>query len=115
VYLPDYAETGVCVNAVSHYVKRRNPPAPGSITAALDSFRAEVRFYREIAPVVGVRVPEWGSVMTAYGTAAGLADALPAITVQGLLSLADTDAGSAQATAWIRRFDAAADLMKNAL
>jgi hypothetical protein len=52
--------------------------------------------------------------MTAYGTAEGLADVLPAITVQGLLSLADTDAGSAQATAWIRRLDAAADLMKNA-
>ncbi len=39
------------------YVKRRGRPAAGSITEALDSFRAEVRFYREIAPVVGVRVP----------------------------------------------------------
>ena len=39
------------------YVKRREPPAPGSIPEALDMFRAEVRFYREIAPVVGVRVP----------------------------------------------------------
>ena len=39
------------------YVKRRRCPAPGSISEALDSFQAEVRFYREIAPVVGVRVP----------------------------------------------------------
>lgn len=39
------------------HVKRRDRPEPGSISAALDSFRAEVRFYREIAPVVGVRVP----------------------------------------------------------
>ncbi len=39
------------------HVKRRVRPAPGSISAALDSFRAEVRFYREIAPVSGVRVP----------------------------------------------------------
>jgi hypothetical protein len=42
---------------MSVYVKRRARPAPGSISEALDSFRAEVRFYREIAPVVGVRVP----------------------------------------------------------
>ncbi len=39
------------------YVKQRARPSLGSITEALDSFRAEVRFYREIAPVVGVRVP----------------------------------------------------------
>ena len=39
------------------YVKRRARPAPGSIPAVLDMFRAEVRFYREIAPVAGVRVP----------------------------------------------------------
>jgi Phosphotransferase enzyme family len=39
------------------YVKQRGRPSQGSITEALDSFRAEVRFYREIAPVAGVRVP----------------------------------------------------------
>ena len=39
------------------HVKRRGRPAPGSIPEALDMFRAEVRFYREIAPVAGVRVP----------------------------------------------------------
>jgi hypothetical protein len=39
------------------FVKRRTPPAPGSIPDVLGMFHAEVRFYREIAPVVGVRVP----------------------------------------------------------
>lgn len=38
-------------------VKRRNRPVPGSITEALDSFHAEVRFYREVVPVIGMRVP----------------------------------------------------------
>jgi hypothetical protein len=39
------------------YQKRRAPATPGSIADVLGMFRAEVRFYREIAPVVGVRVP----------------------------------------------------------
>jgi hypothetical protein len=42
---------------VDGYVKRRNWPEPGSIPDVLDMFRCELRFYREIAPVVGVRVP----------------------------------------------------------
>ncbi|MGH9155459.1 MAG: hypothetical protein ACRD1K_06425 [Acidimicrobiales bacterium] len=39
------------------FEKRREPARAGSVPEALDMFRAEVRFYREIAPVVGVRVP----------------------------------------------------------
>jgi Phosphotransferase enzyme family len=42
---------------VEPFVKRRQRPAPGTIPDVLQSFHAEVRFYREIAPVVGVRVP----------------------------------------------------------
>ena len=42
---------------VRTFEKRREPAKAGSIPEALDMFRAEVRFYREIAPVVGVRVP----------------------------------------------------------
>jgi hypothetical protein len=42
---------------VPPFVKRRKPALPGSIPDALGMFHAEVRFYREIAPVVGVRVP----------------------------------------------------------
>ena len=37
--------------------KERPHPAEGTIPHALDMFRSEVRFYREIAPEVGVRVP----------------------------------------------------------
>jgi hypothetical protein len=48
---------GLQDGAMPVYVKRRARPAPGSITEALDSFRAEVRFYREIAPVLDIRVP----------------------------------------------------------
>ncbi len=39
------------------FIKRRAQPVPGSIPDVLQMFAAEVRFYREIAPVVGVRVP----------------------------------------------------------
>ena len=39
------------------FVKRREPAAPGSIPDVLAMFVNEVRFYREVAPVVGVRVP----------------------------------------------------------
>lgn len=39
------------------FVKRRPHATTGTIPHALDMFRNEVRFYREIAPVVGVRVP----------------------------------------------------------
>jgi Ser/Thr protein kinase RdoA (MazF antagonist) len=39
------------------FTKRRDRAAPGSIPDVLGMFVNEVRFYREIAPVVGVRVP----------------------------------------------------------
>lgn len=39
------------------FVKRRPVPARGSIPWALGMFRAEVRFYRQIAPQLDVRVP----------------------------------------------------------
>ncbi len=65
------------------HVKRRDRPGPGSITEALDSFRAEVRFYREIAPVVGVRVP-----------ACYRADAADEGTVLVLEDLSDWQAGA---------------------
>ncbi|MEV5960494.1 phosphotransferase [Kribbella sp. NPDC051952] len=40
-----------------HHIKRRSPAEPGSIAETLNMFESEVRFYREIAPEVGVRVP----------------------------------------------------------
>jgi hypothetical protein len=193
---------------VPHYVKRRGLPVPGTIPDALGMFQAEVRFYREIAPVAGVRVPacyqadetgdgtvlvledlsvwrpgadpvmaatvrvtdaeraaaaagprtlvhgdasllnmrtspdgevalvdwedvsavpgvadlawlltssvdpaRWDEVIAAYGPAGELSRVLPAAVVQGLLSLADTTAGSAAAMDWISRLGAAATTM----
>ena len=42
---------------MKRFIKRREPAAPGSIPDVLGMFTAEVRFSREIAPHVGVRVP----------------------------------------------------------
>ena len=47
----------------------------------------------------------WGA---SFGPAAGLMQVLPAVAVQGLLSLSDTPADSAEATGWIRCLEAAA-------
>lgn len=40
------------------FIKERSKPSPGSIPALLGMFEREVRFYREVAAEVGVRVPE---------------------------------------------------------
>jgi len=58
--------------------------------------------------VSSVEPAQWDEVIAAYGPGAGLARVLPAVAVQGLLSLSDTSAGSAAASAWMRRLDAAA-------
>ena len=39
------------------FTKERMRPEPGSIPALLGMFERELRFYREVAPKVGVRVP----------------------------------------------------------
>jgi hypothetical protein len=57
--------------------------------------------------VSSVESAQWDEVIAAYGPATGLSQVLPAVIVQGLLSLSDTPAGSAEAAAWIRRLDAA--------
>jgi Phosphotransferase enzyme family len=49
----------------------------------------------------------WGEVIAAYGPTGGLSTVLPSVIVQGLLSLADTQVGSAEALAWAVRLDAA--------
>lgn len=64
------------------HVKRRPLPEPGSIPAVLGMFESEVRLYREIAPVVGVRVP---SCHKADSSATG--------TVLELEDLSDWEAG----------------------
>jgi hypothetical protein len=51
----------VDVNGPPPFVKARPHPDPQSIPGLLDMFRREVRFYREVAPEVGVRVPTCSS------------------------------------------------------
>jgi hypothetical protein len=42
---------------VPNYIKRRAPEKAGSIAAALKMAEFEIRFCREVAPEIGVRVP----------------------------------------------------------
>ena len=57
--------------------------------------------------VSSVDPARWDEATAAYGPARGLDDVLPAVVVQGLLSLSDTTAGSAEACGWVRRLEAA--------
>jgi hypothetical protein len=57
--------------------------------------------------VSSVEPARWAGAIAAYGTAAGLADVLPAAAVQGLLELSDTPDGSADGSAWLARLTAA--------
>jgi aminoglycoside phosphotransferase (APT) family kinase protein len=58
--------------------------------------------------VSSVGPDRWDEVIAAYGRAGHLAKVLPAITVQGFLSLSDAAAGSAESAAWGSRLRAAA-------
>lgn len=70
------------------FVKRREPPLPGSIPDVLQMFVHEVRFYREIAPVLGVRVPRCRTAEENGGA-----------TLLELEDLSDWDIGAAPAAA----------------
>jgi Ser/Thr protein kinase RdoA (MazF antagonist) len=58
--------------------------------------------------VSSVEPEAWDDVIAAYGTSAGLIETLPAIAVQGLLSMSDAPEGSAEEQAWIGRLNEAA-------
>jgi aminoglycoside phosphotransferase (APT) family kinase protein len=62
--------------------------------------------------VSSVEPDRWDRVVHAYGEAGGRSTDLPvalgAAVVQGILSLADAPVGSAEATGWIARLEAAA-------
>jgi Phosphotransferase enzyme family len=103
------------------HVKRRGPPAPGSITQALDSFRAEVRFYREIAAEAGVRVPAcYRAEDTADGTLLVLEDlsswqpgADPLAAARLLSAMHQRWSGRAHVRwPWLRPVGAGADLVQ---
>ncbi|MGC8487456.1 MAG: phosphotransferase family protein [Clostridia bacterium] len=102
------------------YVKRRAPPIPGSISAALGSFTAEVRFYREIAPVINVRVPHcYEAAEGPSGTFLVLEDLTdwvpggkPPAVAEALRLLHDNWEGRAeQRWPWLRPVGAAIDLV----
>jgi len=106
---------------VPGYVKRRACPAPGSIPAALDMFRAEVRFYREIAPVAGVRVPACyeaseagdGTVLLLEDLSAWAEGADPVTAAGVLTGLHARWEGQAPVRwPWLRRVGAAAGLIE---
>jgi Phosphotransferase enzyme family len=105
---------------VTHHQKRRGLPEPGSIPAALDMFRSEVRFYREIAPVIGIRVPDcYQAEITDDGTLLVLEDlsgwqpgADPASAARLLAGLHRDWSGRAQSRwPWLRPVGAAIDLV----
>lgn len=102
------------------YEKRRAAPAPGSIPERLGMFRSEVRFYREIAPIVGARVPQcYESYDEPAGTRLVLEDlshweagADPVAAAHTLRALHDRWDGVAdQRWPWLRKPDTAGDLV----
>jgi hypothetical protein len=104
------------------YVKRRGRPAPGSIAEALDLFRAEIRFYREIAPVAGVRVPACyraeetgdGTVLVLEDLSAWRPGADPVAAARVLSGLHREWEGRAGSRwPWLRPVGAAADLVQD--
>lgn len=108
------------ITSVDEFVKRRDPPAPGSIPEALGMFGAEVRFYREIAPVVGVRVPAcYAAEDGPDGTRLVLEDlsgwapgAEPVRAARLLAGLHQRWTGiAAERWPWLRRVGAAVDLV----
>jgi hypothetical protein len=107
--------------AVPEFVKRRAVPVPGSIPEALDMFRSEVRFYREIAPAVGLRVPGcYRAEISADGTLLVLEDlsswqpgADPVAAAQVLAAMHARWAGQALTRwPWLRQVGAAVDLVE---
>jgi Phosphotransferase enzyme family len=107
---------------VAEYRKQRGVPAPGTIPAALDMFRSEVRFYLEIAPAVGVRVPECHQAeVTGDGTLLILEDlsswrpgADPVEAARVLAELHARWVGVAPLRwPWLRRIGAAVDLVES--
>src|SRR5438270_306774 len=105
---------------VPPFVKRRAPAAPGSIPAVLGMFHGDAQSrnmrtgpagevalldWEDVSAAPGVLdlawlltsstdPARWDEVIDAYGPAAGLHHALPAVIVQGLLSLTGEPPGS---------------------
>jgi hypothetical protein len=103
------------------FVKTRGVAQAGSIPAALDMFRSEVRFYREIAPVVGIRVPacyraedsDAGTLLELEDLSAWTPGAEPRAAAQLLRHLHIRWSGEADRRwPWLRPVGAAAELVE---
>jgi hypothetical protein len=102
------------------HVKRRPVAEPGSIPDVLDMFRNEVRFYREVAPVIGVRVPAcYRSEDNADGTLLVLEDlsdwapgANPPDFAAILAGMHRRWAGATGRWPWLRRGGTGSDLIE---
>ena len=61
--------------------------------------------------VSSVRSERWNEAVDAYGTIEGLGAVMPAVMVQGYLSMADVADGSDEAAGWNARLQAAVGLL----
>jgi phosphotransferase family enzyme len=104
------------------FEKRRSLPLPGSIPDVLDIFRSELRFYQQIAPVIGIRVPEcYEATETEHGTVLLLEDLSawrpggdPVAVAQILAELHRRWEGRALSMwPWLRTGDAAVNLVED--
>lgn len=103
-------------------MKRRGQPVPGSIPDVLDIFRSELRFYREVAPVAGVRVPicyqaeetDDGTVLVLEDLSAWRPGADPAAAARLLSGMHRRWDGQVTVRwPWLRPVGAAADLVQD--
>ncbi|WP_162260790.1 phosphotransferase family protein [Nocardioides sp. Soil805] len=97
------------------FVKHREPARPGSIPDRLQMFTREVRFYTEVAPSVGVRVPtafraevrDGSTVLELEDLSSWRAGADPVAAARALASLHERWVGQAEASwPWLPRPDA---------
>jgi hypothetical protein len=102
------------------YLKRRAPAVPGSIPDVLKMFESEVRFYREVARYVGVRVPACyraeagpdGTLLELEDLSAWTPGAEPAAGARALRGLHDRWTGEAlERWPWLRPIGAGEDLV----
>ncbi|TDD44843.1 hypothetical protein E1263_39905 [Kribbella antibiotica] len=105
---------------MANYIKRRAPEVAGSLAAELQMAASEVRFYREIAPEIGVRVPECyraeltdeGSLLELEDLSAWRPGAEPAAAASLLRSMHDQWTGRAHVRwPWLRGISAGDELV----
>ena len=61
--------------------------------------------------ISSVEPGRWPEALAAYGTSAGLTDVLPAVAVQGLFELSETQDGSPEGEAWLARLNAGCEFL----